>query len=135
MNMPPITIMDRVVCTSAAMASVFYVLASLFLWSLLAINLFTGKAPPKAIDYKNVVLDRACAWAALAALFGGIALAKARMVAWHQLDLVFLIGTAVVTVTGLFSVRGITRYKFSSRILDLFLVVIFITGVTVWFGV
>jgi hypothetical protein len=133
--MGPITIMDRLTSASAAMASALYVVASLFLWSLLAIRLFTGKGPPQAMGHKNVVLDRACAWAALAALFGGIALGKAKLVGWQQLDIVFLIGTAVVTVTGLISVREITRQKFSSRILDLFLVVLFAVGVTVWFSI
>lgn len=118
------------VAASATMACVLYLLAAAWLWWLLLGG--ERRREPRLAGHKYVIPDRAMAWSALALLFGAMAAAKAGWTEYGQLDALVLVTTFTVTVTGLWSVREITREKFGNRALFFFIVVIVAAAIAVW---
>jgi hypothetical protein len=122
------TMDDRLVALCAAIAAVFYLLASLSFWLLLSTRR-TGPLPFEGID---VMADRAVAWSALALMFGAIGAVKLGWLGWHQLNGV--LGGSMLTVAGagLFSVRQMTLRKFGERVWLFYLAAVLLIGGAVY---
>jgi len=107
---------DKLVASVAGMAGAFYILAAAAAW-------FRVVFPePSESLAKRVMLDRAVAWSALAALFVTVVVVKLTEVDWTDagVDLVLSMASLAIFVAGLASVRAITAAKFGNRVLAIF---------------
>jgi predicted membrane protein len=122
-----VTLFDRLTASSSAMAGALYVLAALGLWLVLVFR----KQRPHNIKV-SVILDRAIAWSALAAILLAIAAGRMRWVDWSSVAGIFLPATFAIMIAGLVSVRSITREKYGGRVLVVFVAVVVVTGLSVF---
>ncbi len=127
--------MERLVATSMGMAASFYAFASSLLWYVvIGGRLKKGSRRTGGFDSASVLLDRAIAWASLAVVFAAIAARKMDWLPLRALDIAISIAGLAVTLSGLWSVRQITREKFGNAILSVFAVLVLVAGVLFWFA-
>lgn len=122
-----VTLFDRLTASSSAMAGALYALAALCLWLVL---IFRKQRPPGI--KVSVMLDRAIAWSALAAILLAIAAGRMRWVDWSSVAGIFLPAAMAIMIAGLVSVRSITREKFGDRVLVVFVAVVLCAGLSVF---
>lgn len=123
---------QRLAVYATGMAGVFYAIAAAFLWCLIGLRGWRARPSLPSLDHKNVVLDRALAWTALATLFLSLASFFLERFGVRALSVVAAAACAVVLATGLWSVHEITRSRYGNRVLSFFIVAIAIAGGMVW---
>jgi predicted tellurium resistance membrane protein TerC len=118
---------DRVVAAAAGMAAALYVMAASVAWCRVILP------TPSHSFAKRVMLDRAVAWSALAAIFLVVVAVKLSVADWTDagVDLVLAVASLAIFVAGLVSVRAITMAAFGNRVLVVFAMVSIAVGLLI----
>ena len=118
---------DRIVAAASGMAAALYVMAATVAW-------FRVILPTPSNSFaKRVMLDRAVAWSAMAAMFIVVVAVKLSVADWADagVDVVLTLASLAIFVAGLVSVRAITMAAFGNRVLAVFAVVSIAVGLAI----
>jgi hypothetical protein len=118
-------LIDRLVASTAGMASTLYIIAACVAWARVIYP------PPSRSLGAKVIFDRAVAWTALATLFGLVSTVKLHLAGWADDGIDVLLAAINVAVfgAGLVSVRAITAEAFGARALAVVAIVSLAVGV------
>lgn len=118
---------DRIVAAAAGMAAALYIMAASVAWIRVVFPV-----PTPSLG-KRVILDRAIAWSALAAIFVVVVSVKMTDLDWMDpvVDIVLTAACLTIFVAGLMSVRAITMPMHGNRVLAVFAAVSIAVGLLI----